>query len=238
MDLATAVRLSALCHEVYVGENSSSPAFTASDCCTDGEFPFHVLSDFNTVVLVFRGTRAEGSGVKRLGDWITQWWTSLNMGQSLVDGKYRVHRGFWKEITFVGASLAALLRDHGVSRKRFFVTGHSAGAALATLAARFLHDAKVATADAVYVYASPRVGDRRYAASYPLPLYRFETTDDLIPHFPPPPPFAPRNWEYVHAGRRFLIRRPTASSRFLVQHNARFYRDCLTQAVKLVKMAA
>lgn len=241
MDLPTAARLSLLCHDVYDSGSSPSPVFTAAACCTAGEFPFHVLSNHSTVVLVFRGTRAGGWGLRKLGDLATQWWTSLDMGQAVVDGKYRVHRGFWNEITTIHPTLATMLRVHGVTRKRLLVTGHSAGAALATLAARYLHEAQVATAEAVYVYASPRVGDRRYAASYPLPLYRFETTDDLIPHFPPPPPFSPQGWEYVHAGRRYVIReRLESGKRFLAQHNARHYRDCLTHVMRaaLKKLAA
>ena len=231
MELAIASRLSALCHEAYNGRSVADLGFTFVGCCTEGEFPFHVLSDDSTVALVFRGTRAEGAGLTRLTDLANQWVTSLDMAQQEVDRGYSVHRGFWKEITSVGPRLAEMLRHHDVAQRRFFVTGHSAGAALATLAARYLHEAGVATAEAVYVFASPRVGDRRFAESYPLPLYRFATTEDLIPHFPPPPPFWPRSIEYVHAGQLFLLDRRSESDdlAFLPRHNARHYRECLSR---------
>ena len=43
---------------------------------------------------------------------------------------------------------------------------------------------------AAVVFSAPRVGDRRFAASYPLPLLRIEHRHDLIPHLPLPPSLA------------------------------------------------
>jgi hypothetical protein len=40
------------------------------------------------------------------------------------------------------------------------------------------------------VFSAPRVGDRRFAATYPVPLVRIEHRHDLIPHLPFPPSLA------------------------------------------------
>ena len=54
------------------------------------------------------------------------------------------------------------------------------------------------------VFSAPRVGDRRFAASYPLPLLRIEHRHDLIPHLPLPPSLAEaaRPWPDRSADRR------------------------------------
>ena len=43
---------------------------------------------------------------------------------------------------------------------------------------------------AAVVFSAPRVGDRRFAATYPVPLLRIEHRHDLIPHLPLPPSLA------------------------------------------------
>jgi hypothetical protein len=82
-----------------------------------------------------------------------------------------------------------MARDHAAGGKPLYLTGHSAGGALATLAARRLHEAGVPVRAAV-AFSTPRVGDRRFAATYPVPLVRIEHRHDLIPHLPFPPSLA------------------------------------------------
>ena len=136
-----------------------------------------------------------------------------------------VHRGYARELDGVSEHLLQMARDHALGGKPLYVTGHSAGGALATLAARRLHAAG-APIRAAFVFSAPRVGDRRFAESYPIPLLRVEHRHDLIPHLPLPPSLArvlgrgvidplidAMNWlspvlrgarigptEYVHAG--------------------------------------
>ena len=100
-----------------------------------------------------------------------------------------VHRGYARELDGVTDGLLAMARDHALGGKPVYVTGHSAGGALATLAARRLHAAGAPVRAAV-VFSAPRVGDRRYAATYPVPLLRIEHRHDLIPHLPLPPSLA------------------------------------------------
>jgi hypothetical protein len=100
-----------------------------------------------------------------------------------------VHRGYARELDALGGLLHEMAGDHAMGGKPVYVTGHSAGGALATLAARRLHAAGTDVRAAV-VLSAPRVGDRRYAASYPVPLLRIEHRHDLIPHLPLPPSLA------------------------------------------------
>jgi pimeloyl-ACP methyl ester carboxylesterase len=100
-----------------------------------------------------------------------------------------VHRGYARELDRLGSRMVEMVRDHALGGKPVYVTGHSAGGALATLAARRLHEAG-ADVRAAVVFSAPRVGDRAFAASYPLPLLRIEHRHDLIPHLPLPPSLA------------------------------------------------
>src|SRR5262249_49570695 len=119
--------------------------------------------------------------------------------------------------------------EHGGQTKPVLVTGHSAGGALATLAADRFRRAGL-NVHSAYVFASPRVGNRVFVDSYSVPLYRIETMDDLVPHVPLPPaamaavdfileriaemirpafpnliPSLSTQTEYVHAGKLFFI---------------------------------
>jgi hypothetical protein len=78
---------------------------------------------------------------------------------------------------------------------RLWFTGHSLGAALATLAAY-----EMGNVQALYTFGSPRVGDGRFAelfAEADIPHYRVVHHDDVVPHVPIslPPVFG-----YEHVG--------------------------------------
>lgn len=193
----------------------------------EGErFTGYVASNETEVVLCFRGTALRFEKSDLVPATLQEWLTNLNYAQTERTG-YRVHRGFERELDSVYDALPDVLLDHGAQRKPLFVTGHSAGAALATLAARRLAEAGVPV-DAAYVFSSPRVGDSDFAESYPVPLYRFEYMTDIVPHVPFSPSvmsildtvidqFGPiielffpqvydfRDTEYIHAGVQFFI---------------------------------
>jgi predicted esterase len=146
------------------------------------------VSDERAVYLVFRGTRPgpqESADLKTvLGGWVA------NLDYRLHDlGGYRVHRGFAREVEAIERSLRELVLDHGAEAKPLYLTGHSAGGALATLAARRLHERGVPVRGAV-VFSSPRVGDAAFARTYPVPLVRIERRHDVVPHLPLPPRLA------------------------------------------------
>ena len=105
----------------------------------------------------------------------------------------RVHRGFKDYVERVWPRLRARLDDLGPSRPVWF-TGHSLGAALATLAA----DTYERTW-AVCTFGSPRVGDQTFAAAFDKRFgrkaLRFVNDGDIVTHVPPPLPL-----RYKHVG--------------------------------------
>jgi pimeloyl-ACP methyl ester carboxylesterase len=76
------------------------------------------------------------------------------------------------------------------------MTGHSLGAALATLAADRLR-----TVQGLYVFGSPAVGDRAFADTFPVPAFRIVHHRDIVARVPP---FGSRpdkgQADYVHVG--------------------------------------
>lgn len=114
--------------------------------------------------LVFRGTHD-------LIDWVT------NLDALLVaDVRGRVHAGFKKALDTLWPSIVQAL---DADRRPAFYTGHSLGAALATLAALRRPP------QALYTFGSPLVGDKDFAAAFPRPVYRIVNNRDIVTTVPP-----------------------------------------------------
>ncbi len=91
------------------------------------------------------------------------------------------------------------LAAEGVAR--IYLTGHSLGAALATVAASLYP-----TAAALYSYGSPMVGDAAFAASIKPPVYRWVHGRDLVTQIPPPDIMEKLlKYSYVHCGELHCI---------------------------------
>jgi triacylglycerol lipase len=138
---------------------SSSPAFAA---------------------LVFRGTQ------QKVKDFLLD--AALVLKPAQKTGSNGVHTGFHDGLesvwTDVSAALDTLPADCPV-----FYTGHSLGAALATLAAtrRSLR--------AAYVFGCPRVGNAGFVAGFAnLPIYRVVDGSDVVTMVPP------EDFDYRHGG--------------------------------------
>lgn len=129
-------------------------------------------------VLVFRGSAG------RLDNWLANF--DLKPEPWPTGG--RVHAGFKDALLgFWPAILEALREIDGP----VFYTGHSLGAALATLAA------SLRPPRALYTFGSPRVGDAVFVRTLrSQPIYRVATPRDIVTRMPPPYfPFG-----YRHAG--------------------------------------
>ncbi|MDX2133448.1 MAG: lipase family protein [Saprospiraceae bacterium] len=108
----------------------------------------------NHVVVCFRGT---SSGKDALAD--------VNFFKTeAFGGRGQVHRGFQQSLDSVWAKVQSAVNAHGANKK-IFVCGHSLGAALAQLAAHRLALSNYPVAG-VYVFGSPRVGNREFREVY------------------------------------------------------------------------
>lgn len=128
------------------------------------------------IVLAFRGT------VDFYG-----WCTDLNFRLSPLDehGKEKIHKGFndaldsgWAKIA---AEISALSEDKSLP---IWVTGHSLGGALATLAAVRLKSDGFTMAP-LYTYGAPPVGNHEFCerveACFPDTYFRVSIDEDMVP---------------------------------------------------------
>ena len=136
-----------------------------------GIFAALIVSEAGTVppfgVLVFRGS----SG--RLDNWMANFDTRP---QPWPPGG-RVHAGFKAALLGIWPEILDALR--GLQYPVFY-TGHSLGAALATLAA------SLRPPRAVYTFGSPRVGNARFARLMEtVPVFRLAGARDIVTRIPP-----------------------------------------------------
>jgi len=143
-----------------------------------------ILDD--VAILAFRGT-------ENVGNCLTDAETPLVSRPSYPG---LVHRGFAEAVEQVWPEVRRLLGPPAKS-KPLWVTGHSLGGAMATLASVRLASEGY-TVRAVYTYGSPRPGDRFFQRAYSLVNYRFVNDNDLVPHLP-------FRWCYKHVGELKLM---------------------------------
>ena len=100
------------------------------------------------------------------------------------EGGGTVHKGardaldeVWKK-DGLGLHLDALKQEKPA--RTFWFTGHSLGAAVATLA---MH--RFGAGSALYTFGSPRPGDRAFAQSIDGPAFRFVNHNDVVARLPP-----------------------------------------------------
>lgn len=75
------------------------------------------------------------------------------------------------------------MKDDKLQGKPLFITGHSLGGALATVAARDLvHKGGIA---ACYTFGSPRVGNDEWTGDIKTPIYRLVNAADCVTMLPP-----------------------------------------------------
>jgi hypothetical protein len=137
----------------------------------------------NLAVLAFRGTDPDDP--TDLGD-------DADITLKGWEQGGRVHSGFKRALKEVGPKIESVLRT---LQARTVFTGHSLGAAVATLAASLYRP------DALYTFGSPRVGDQAFVSTLKTvsTLRRYVDCCDIVTRIPPEP------LEYEHVGSPLYI---------------------------------
>jgi hypothetical protein len=113
-----------------------------------------------------------------------------------------VHAGFEEAYNLIADEVLDSLRKTEV--QPIYITGHSLGAALATVATQQLEQEFHDRIAACYTFGSPRVGDGKYEKNIKVPFYRVVNTIDIVTMVPIYIPFF---FKYIHVGDpRYLNR--------------------------------
>jgi pimeloyl-ACP methyl ester carboxylesterase len=152
----------------------------------------------SAVIVAFRGTEQDPTDIATdLHAWLVPW-----------DKSGRVHEGFRDAFRTLWPKIDSWLNKHSGA---LIFTGHSLGAALATLAAAMRPTGKLVT------FGSPRVGDGDFVAMLRgLEVVRYVDCCDIVSEVPP------EALGYVHTeGRRYIDRtgvvHGSASDSFIVE---------------------
>jgi hypothetical protein len=116
-----------------------------------------------------------------------------------------VHRGFAKATEAAWAQISETLAGLGSPPRKFLITGHSLGAALAALFAQRMTKTMGIVPEGIYTFGMPRIGSARFAHQFNQELgkrtYRLVHGDDIVARVPP------SNLGYRHVGRPLLAQR-------------------------------
>jgi triacylglycerol lipase len=139
-----------------------------------------VVKHEDYIVASFRGT-------DEIGDWLD------NLNAVSVAGPLAgVHNGFYKALMDVWPDMKRAIRNfrrtgEGIPDRPLWLTGHSLGGALATLAAATLIEADEPFYGG-YTFGAPRVGDRDFARIFNNEarnrFFRFQNNSDIVTRVP------------------------------------------------------
>jgi triacylglycerol lipase len=155
---------------------------------TGGGTDCFVASNDDFALVVFRGTEAAAREGRRrdFRDIFRDIHTDVDIRTSVFGEDAKAHRGFADAVEEVLGNGG--LREHvsNLPSRKIWFTGHSLGAALATLAA-----ARSERLDGLYTFGSPRVGDAGFASAFGrqmadrgIEYQRFVNGDDVVTTVP------------------------------------------------------
>lgn len=132
------------------------------------------MSEKKYLVLSFRGT--EKNSLQDIK-------ADINISQAECKTGGKVHKGFSNAYEYVESEIKNDLNNSNFSNMPLFITGHSLGGALATIAAkRLTHKGGIA---ACYTFGSPRVGNQEWLYNMKAPNYRVVNALDCVTMLPP-----------------------------------------------------
>lgn len=186
---------------------SNSPMPTIGIVCKDNS---------RRLWVIFRGTNT-ASEIK----------SDLNFSEIIV-GEVGIHEGFAQLYSEFRDVLLLTIQEQ--NPLQIIVTGHSMGAALATLVMADIRDRPLVG----YGFGSPRVGDARFCESFTSPWFNVMNVSDFFTNLPlavmpnvqnPQKPFL-----YKHAG--LLISFSENWGSWMANHQLPVYQDFLTQQLR------
>jgi triacylglycerol lipase len=174
--------------EAVVRKVAKSWGFPRCQVFSKRETDGFVLGNKDAVVVAFRGTEPA-----TLRDWMT------DLDCEFRDGPFsRVHSGFARALEYVRADIDQAIRDFQDNAQSLWFTGHSLGAALATLAVAHLREADKPV-HGLYNFGAPRAGDRVFERTFNQDFgprcFRFVNGADLVTRVPM------RTMGFSHVGR-------------------------------------
>ena len=126
------------------------------------------------IILAFRGT--EATSIKDIK-------SDLKVTTINCDTKGKIHSGFNEAFEQVRLDIETALNEDALQKKPLFITGHSLGGALATIASKkIIHRGGNA---GCYTFGSPRVGNAGWISGIKTPLYRVVNAADCVTMLPP-----------------------------------------------------
>jgi Lipase (class 3) len=145
----------------------------------------------------------------------------------------KVHAGFYDAVhALIGPVIHHVKQLNPANAKQVYVTGHSKGGAMASIAAYLMHASQIPIAQVV-TFASPKPGDGAFKAGYEQVIgnqLRYENDDDVVPLMPPSDDFIrlladlpeigklfkkAENWDYQPVGALAYIEAPKRDYRVI-----------------------
>jgi predicted lipase len=129
------------------------------------------------VIVAFRGTEIRKDFQSILADIMTD----FDILMVPCDKGGKVHRVFRRALDEVWREkLLPYIRSQDNGDRTIWFTGHSLGAALATLAAD-----RYGNVRGLYTFGSPRVGDESFKRRFRIDAYRVVNNNDIVSRVPP-----------------------------------------------------
>ena len=141
----------------------------------------YAASNDKFTIVAFRGSEARlREGDANFGYIFADWLANFNFAPEMWEKRGNVHRGFKGALDEVWHDLEDHISYQQRKNRKIWMTGHSLGAALATLAAD-----RYGNVQGLYTYGSPRVGDRNFKEDFNVNAYRFVNHSDIVTKVPP-----------------------------------------------------
>ncbi len=181
----------AYAEEEYAYEVFQKAGFSEVRYFTGKSTQCYVVSTNDFLVAAFRGTESRKRENKDdIRDVVEDIRVDADI-RLIGSGKEgKVHRGFSDALDEVWQEFEVYVKGLQNEDRTVWLTGHSLGAALATLAAYRYEDVQ-----GLYTFGSPRVGNEEFARDFHVPAFRFENNNDIVCKVPPTLPGL-----YAHTG--------------------------------------